>query len=130
MEKCSACGAPMDGGKCGYCGGVKAVGNGPAVATASQPVSVMPQINIINQQQSYNTQNSVSQPTYAAKSKMMALLLCFFLGVVGAHRFYLGNFGIGLVYLFTGGLFGFGALYDFIMLILGKMKDSNGYPLV
>jgi TM2 domain-containing membrane protein YozV len=34
-----------------------------------------------------------------AKSKTVALLLCIFLGVLGAHRFYMGSWGWGLVIL-------------------------------
>ncbi len=34
-------------------------------------------------------------------------------GALGFHRFYLGRFGTGLLYLFTGGLFGLGGIFDF-----------------
>lgn len=46
----------------------------------------------------------------------IAWLLHTFLGMFGIHRFYLGKWLTGLVYLFTGGLFVIGWLYDFITL--------------
>lgn len=51
------------------------------------------------------------------KSKLVSLLLCFFLGYIGAHKFYEGKFKMGLLYLVTVGLFGVGILFDFIALI-------------
>lgn len=39
-------------------------------------------------------------------------LLLTFLGVFGAHRFYLGKFFTGVLYLFTFSLVGLGYLYD------------------
>ena len=43
----------------------------------------------------------------------LAWLLLTFLGVFGAHRFYLGKWVTGLLYLLTGGLLLIGILYDF-----------------
>jgi TM2 domain-containing membrane protein YozV len=43
----------------------------------------------------------------------LAWLLLTFLGVFGVHRFYLGKWFTGLVYLFTCGLLGLGYLYDY-----------------
>jgi TM2 domain-containing membrane protein YozV len=43
----------------------------------------------------------------------LAWILLTFLGVFGVHRFYLGKWGTGLVYLLTLGLFGIGLIYDF-----------------
>lgn len=63
------------------------------------------------------------------KSKVSAALLCFFFGVLGIHRFYLGKVGTGLLWLFTGGLFGIGAIVDFIMILCGKATDGNGLPV-
>lgn len=51
--------------------------------------------------------------------KMISLLLCLFLGWCGGHKFYEGKIGMGIVYLFTGGLFFIGAIVDFLN-ILGK----------
>ena len=43
----------------------------------------------------------------------IAWLLLTFLGVFGVHRFYLGKWLTGLLYLLTGGLVGLGVLYDY-----------------
>lgn len=60
------------------------------------------------------------------KSRTVALLLCLFLGVTGAHRFYMGRAGLGLLYLFTVGLFGVGVLVDLILIICGSARDGAG----
>ena len=46
----------------------------------------------------------------------VAWLLLTFLGMFGVHRFYMGKWGTGLIYLFTVGLLGVGILYDFLTL--------------
>ena len=52
-----------------------------------------------------------------AKNKWIAFLLCFFLGFIGAHKFYEGRVGQGILYLLTVGLFGIGWLLDTIILL-------------
>ena len=59
----------------------------------------------------------------------VAWLLLAFLGVFGIHRFYLGKWGTGLVYLFTVGLFGIGVLYDFLTLNT-QISERNNAALV
>ena len=60
------------------------------------------------------------------KSRLVALLLCWFLGVFGVHRFYVGKTGTGIVQLLTlGGLFVW-ALIDFVMIIVGSFTDADG----
>lgn len=63
------------------------------------------------------------------KSRTVAALLCFFLGIFGIHRFYEGKVGTGILWLLTGGVFGFGAIIDFIMILCGKATDTNGLPI-
>ena len=59
------------------------------------------------------------------KSNVVALLLCFFLGCFGVHRFYVGKIGTGVVQLITLGGLGIWALIDFIMIVLQKFTDSE-----
>lgn len=65
----------------------------------------------------------------SSKSKVAAALLCFFLGCFGVHRFYLGYTIIGIVQLFTAGGCGVWALIDFILILTGGLKDSEGRDL-
>ncbi len=53
-----------------------------------------------------------------SKSKWVSLSLCLFLGFFGAHKFYEGKVGMGLLYLFTGGLFCIGWIVDIVSLVL------------
>ncbi|MBU0936870.1 MAG: TM2 domain-containing protein [Spirochaetes bacterium] len=50
------------------------------------------------------------------KSKLVAYLLWWFLGVIGAHKFYIGKTGMGVLYFFTFGLFGIGWFIDLFTL--------------
>ena len=59
------------------------------------------------------------------KSKLTAILLCFFLGSLGIHRFYLGYTLIGVIQLLPFEGFIIWAIVDLIMLIIGSLKDSE-----
>jgi len=60
------------------------------------------------------------------KSRIAALLLCIFFGVIGIHRFYVGKVGTGLLYIATAGFVGIGVIIDFIMIIVGSFTDKSG----
>lgn len=60
------------------------------------------------------------------KGFVPTVLLCFFLGTLGIHRFYVGKIGTGILQLITLGGFGIWYLIDFVMIILGNFTDKNG----
>src|SRR5712675_2638080 len=60
------------------------------------------------------------------KSQLTAALLCFFLGGLGIHRFYLGYTWQGIVQLLTLGGLGIWALIDFIRILTGSLQPKNG----
>jgi len=60
------------------------------------------------------------------KSRLVALLLCFFLGPLGVHRFYVGKIGTGILMLVTLGIFGIWVIIDLIFIAAGSFKDSQG----
>ena len=108
---CKFCGEKIaeDAVMCPHCG-----------RQVEQLKSEQPQvvINNTNTNTNMNTNNNVnSAGAGRAKNKWTALLLCFFLGFLGAHKFYEEKVGMGIVYLLTVGLFGIGVLIDFIALL-------------
>ncbi len=83
-------------------------------------------INNTNTNMNSNTNvNSGYNTRGEAKNKWVALALCIFLGTFGAHKFYEGKILLGIVYLFTCGLFGIGWLIDCISLLF---KPNPYYP--
>jgi len=56
----------------------------------------------------------------SSKDFVISTLLCFFLGVFGAHRFYV---------VITGGGFGVWYLIDLIRLLMGNFTDGDGLPI-
>jgi TM2 domain-containing membrane protein YozV len=63
------------------------------------------------------------------KSRLVALLLCFFLGGLGVHRFYVNKVGTGLLQLFTLGGLGIWVLIDLIIIAVGSFTDKEGRRL-
>lgn len=122
--KCPVCGAPMENGVCGYCGyrdkSTQTQPNSTQYGTMPQPQIIINNQNVMAYNETYDT---------SRKNKITALLLCIFLGVFGIHRFYVGKVGTGILYMFTGGLFGIGWIIDIVLIASGSFKDSFGLPL-
>ena len=57
---------------------------------------------------------------------LITLLLCFFLGILGVHRFYNGKIGTGILMIVTIGGLGFWVTFDFIMIAFGKFSKKDG----
>ena len=66
--------------------------------------------------------NEVSEERMKSKGLAYVFWLLSIFGVLGFHRFYLGKIGTGLIWLFTGGVFGIGALID--LFTLGGQVDQ------
>ena len=78
--------------------------NNSASSSASSSSTAMPTINTSNTRKC---------------NKWVSLALCGFLGYFGAHKFYEGKMGTGLLYMCTAGGFLIGMIIDFFN-ILGK----------
>ena len=108
---CKFCGATIaaDAVVCTACGRqVEAF----APATAQQPSII---INNSNMNANVNAMNGYGRGK--PLNKWVAFLLCICLGFFGAHKFYEGKVGMGIVYIFTCGLFGLGWMIDTVVLL-------------
>lgn len=128
--KCPICGAPLADGKCGYCGYAS---RGPEQESENIN-SDYERVETEQRQQedvarSPMLKNMGIVPGISRKSKTTALLLCIFLGGLGAHRFYVGKGGTGTLYLFTAGFFGVGWIIDIICIATGSFRDEFDLPL-
>ena len=63
------------------------------------------------------------------RSKILTLVLCFFFGLLGIHRFYVGKTGSGIAQLLTAGGLGIWTFIDFITILTGSFTDVDGKKL-
>jgi len=68
----------------------------------------------------------MSEGNVSPKGRLVAVLLCFFFGIIGVHRFYVGKIGTGIIQILTLGGLGIWVLIDFIMILAGSFKDKDG----
>ena len=107
---------------CKYCGGkihedaVLCLHCGRQVEEVKK--AEQPNIVINNSNQNVNSNTNIAG-MYGGrlKTKWISFFLCLFLGFFGAHKFYEGRVGMGILYLFTGGLLGIGWLINCITLL-------------
>lgn len=90
--------------------------------TAIRSVTLSATKTIVTEQKS---ENKKVESRGGGKNQVLALILCIFIGWMGIHRFYLGYPLLGILYLFTGGLFGVGWLIDTILLIIPNGLTPN-----
>ena len=64
--------------------------------------------------------------TGSSKRILIAALLCFFFGLFGVHRFYVGKWGTGILQLLTGGGFVVWTIYDLVLIVFGGFRDKQG----
>lgn len=75
------------------------------------------------------TTTGASATQLSDKGFVPVLLLCFFVGVLGVHRFYVGKIGTGILQLITFGGFGIWTMIDFVMIAVGSFTDKEGRPI-
>lgn len=87
-------------------------------STPVQPAAQQaPTIKIVNTNTNTNVNKNINAGSGRAKNKWVAFVLCLLFGFFGAHKFYEGKTGMGLLYLFTMGLLGFGWIIDTIVIL-------------
>lgn len=120
---CRNCAREFDGNFCPNCG-TPASGQS-ANHGQTQNRQYQPNPTVIINNTNTNT-NAFGHIPISPRSRLVAFILCFFVGFLGVHRFYVGKVGTGILYLFTAGLFGIGALVDAIMILCGSFRDCYG----
>ena len=90
---------------------------GCQVEEMKQPDQPSIVINNANTNTNTNTNINAAALGIRMRNKWVAFFLCLFLGYFGAHKFYEGKGGTGILYLFTFGLFGIGWFIDCIVLL-------------
>lgn len=101
MSFCTKCGKEIAEGvkfctNCGTAVNGQAVGNAQVTVTTTtgnQNTPAQPQVIV------YNQPTPGISPSWPVKSKIVAGILGIVLGSVGAHKFYLGKVGMGIVYV-------------------------------
>ena len=63
------------------------------------------------------------------KSRAVAAILAWFLGIFGIHRFYVGKNGTGILMILTLGGIGIWTLIDFVMIVVGSFRDKENHVL-
>ncbi|MDD2648786.1 MAG: TM2 domain-containing protein [Eubacteriales bacterium] len=132
---CPNCGANIydDVNRCQYCGSYMPVKQSqipPQQVVYQQPQQpVVVQVVAPQAAQDNAGHPYVQRVEASSKSKWVAFLLCLFLGYIGAHKFYVGKTGAGILYFFTVGIFGIGWIIDLLVILSDGFTDKWGRKL-
>lgn len=69
--------------------------------------------------------NTAPHRLISNRSRLAVFMLCYGFGIFGAHRFYVGKIGTGIVWLVTLGFAGIGVLIDLIFIAVGQFTDKD-----
>ena len=100
--------------------------NGPTISIRKSEVFSIKYPNGSKDIITTNNSSIIATNANGDKSLVVAVLLWFFLGLLGIHRFYLGHIGMGILYLLTAGLCGIGWLIDGVLFLTGGLKPKDG----
>ncbi len=73
-----------------------------------------------------NAEAAALPASNSGKSQIVAAIICWLVGIIGIHRFYLGYTWQGIVQILTFGGFGIWTLIDFIRILTGSLGPKNG----
>lgn len=93
----------------------------PAAPPMSAPAMAAPAATFPNGKPMVDAQGRPASP----KSRLAAVLLAWFFGIFGVHRFYVGKVGTGILMILTLGGLGIWVLVDMIMILMGSFKDKQ-----
>jgi len=63
------------------------------------------------------------------KKIVVSMILCFFFGIFGAHRFYVGKTASAIIQLLTLGGLGIWMLADLVLILFQEFTDGDGHKL-
>jgi TM2 domain-containing membrane protein YozV len=89
-------------------------------------ITVYTDDEVVLSNRTFNDLNSAAPVSGGSKSQIVAAILCFLVGVVGIHRFYLGYTLLGILQILTLGGLGIWTLIDFIRILMGTLKPKDG----
>lgn len=121
--KCPNCGGKATGKFCPFCGvelpDSESPNSNKNKATRTTVTTKVEKVPVSSRR------GELPPQCISPKNRVITLILNLFLGLFGGHHFYVGRWGMGLLYLFTFGLFGIGTFIDFVLILFGAFKDSD-----
>ena len=90
---------------------------------------IRPETQVVDVESKHTYTASQIPGVFSDKEYMVALLFSIFLGGWGADRFYMGQIGLGIGKLLTGGGCGIWYLIDIVLIAMRSSNDSMGRPL-